>query len=288
MHDLKSKQLWIICNLSDAASKDEVTESILEIVESYTDHITVGTGKLYNHPDKISASWLESLDNLSNAECNHQTNLIYHSDSLEFLSEALSIGSKENALKWLDEYNRKHEQMTQSLLMLQYFIAEFIGELNKLSKMNHIVLSNQNISLLFSARDTASFHNAAKELIIEYCSKYQQNILDIKDEQVRQIRQYIDTHFMEYDISIELVAENLGIATAIVRDALQKSTGMMYKDYLTKLRMEYAKKLLQEGTLSVAEISQAVGYSSVSYFIRLFKNTTGTTPAKYLKSFKQL
>jgi len=59
-------------------------------------------------------------------------------------------------------------------------------------------------------------------------------------------------------------------------------TGKTYKDYVVGLRMEYAKQLLQSGDLSVAEISMMVGYSSVSYFIRIFKEETGVTPAKYM------
>lgn len=64
-------------------------------------------------------------------------------------------------------------------------------------------------------------------------------------------------------------------------------TGMLYKDYLAKLRIDHAKILLHEGNLSIAEISQTVGYSSVSYFIKLFKNATGFTPAKYMKNIVQ-
>lgn len=48
------------------------------------------------------------------------------------------------------------------------------------------------------------------------------------------------------------------------------------------LRIEYAKKLLmQEEDMTVAQICQKVGYSNIPYFIKLFKEMTGMTPAKY-------
>lgn len=281
--DSKTKQLWVICNLPDCSRKMEMTDSIIEVAESYFQDISVGVGKIYNSLDKISASWLESIDNMNHSHSNENKSFIHDSSDLWILEEALSTGSTENAQNWLDEYIKKQEKTNLSILMLQYSIAEFIGEISKLSKRNAISLSNQNISLLISARDLNSFHEGARELILEYCDKYRQRTRSLKYDQEHQICQYIDEHFMEYDISIELIAENLGTSTAAVRDAVLKSTGMMYKDYLVNMRMEYAKSLLQEGELSVAEVSQAVGYSSVSYFIRLFKHTTGFTPAKYIK-----
>ena len=52
-------------------------------------------------------------------------------------------------------------------------------------------------------------------------------------------------------------------------------------DNLKRLRLDHN---ISQEKLSVAEICEAVGYSSVSYFIRIFKEMTGTTPARYMKS----
>ena len=88
---------------------------------------------------------------------------------------------------------------------------------------------------------------------------------------------------MEYDISLEKVAEELNTSTTIVRESILEVSKKTYKDFVINLRVEYAKKLLQEGELSVAEIANQIGYSSVSYFIRMFKEATSITPAKYAK-----
>ena len=82
-------------------------------------------------------------------------------------------------------------------------------------------------------------------------------------------------------MSIEKAAENMHVSTSLVREAVYQHTGKMYKDYLIYLRIEYAKELLLKEELPVAEICQRVGYGNVSYFIKLFKEMTGVTPAKY-------
>ena len=71
--------------------------------------------------------------------------------------------------------------------------------------------------------------------------------------------------------------------TADVRNAVKTLTGKKYTDYVTFLRMKYAKELLSKGKIPISDICEAVGHSSVSYFIRIFKEETGMTPAKYRK-----
>lgn len=284
--DHKAQLLKVICSLQESSSRTDMVDYVTEVADSYSQDFLIGVGKTYDSLEKLSASWLESNDNLTNTSAKkglQDTDFIYDSYDLQLLETALSSGSAEDSLQWLENYVHKQERDNLSLLMQQYAFSEFTGKISKLSRLNGITLSNQNISLLISARNITSFYEAAREVILEYCQKFQEKSESRKDDQTYLICRYIQEHFMEYDISIEIIAENLGVSTATVRDAVLKATGKMYKDYLVCLRMEYAKTLLQEGELSVAEVSNAVGYSSVSYFIRLFKNMQGTTPAKYLK-----
>ena len=54
--------------------------------------------------------------------------------------------------------------------------------------------------------------------------------------------------------------------------------------YVTYLRLEHAKQMLQETDISVTEVAMHSGYQSISYFIRSFKKTYGVSPLKYRKS----
>ncbi|MBO5069404.1 MAG: helix-turn-helix transcriptional regulator, partial [Roseburia sp.] len=72
-----------------------------------------------------------------------------------------------------------------------------------------------------------------------------------------------------------------GVSKEKVRNAIHNQTGKMYKDYLMYLRIEYAKILLLQENMTAEEVCQKVGYSSISYFTKLFKKETGVTPAKY-------
>ena len=64
------------------------------------------------------------------------------------------------------------------------------------------------------------------------------------------------------------------------------ASGIIARDYLIYLRIEYAKELLGQENISVADLCRKVGYGNVSHFIKLFREVTGVTPAKYRKKVK--
>lgn len=164
--------------------------------------------------------------------------------------------------------------------------ARTLDELDDYFNNIEIELSNQSISLIISARNVENFRKAAEDLIHDYCDAFLRRKSREDEEEARRICEYVSRHFAEYDLSIENAAAALGTGTAAVRQAILKHTGKMYKDYLIFLRIEYAKNLLLEN-LTVDETCRKVGYSSISYFTKLFKEITGVTPAKYKRGTKQ-
>lgn len=60
-------------------------------------------------------------------------------------------------------------------------------------------------------------------------------------------------------------------------------TGMSYNDYLISIRIQKAKDLLANSSLSIEDIISMVGYNNKGFFYRIFKESTGVTPAKYRK-----
>jgi two-component system response regulator YesN len=59
---------------------------------------------------------------------------------------------------------------------------------------------------------------------------------------------------------------------------------MNFTDYLTKLRMKEATRLLEKTALRISEIAERLGYADLAYFSNTFKKTIGTTPSVYRKN----
>lgn len=95
---------------------------------------------------------------------------------------------------------------------------------------------------------------------------------------------YIQEHYLDAEISLSSTAMALGVSTKQVTRLLRSSIDVSFKEYLLKLRMEEAKKLLIDNKLSIAETAERVCYFNASHFIKCFKAYTGLTPGEWKKT----
>ena len=97
---------------------------------------------------------------------------------------------------------------------------------------------------------------------------------------VRQARDYILAH-IGAAITTEQLAKELGMNRTYLCKLFAEETGLTIHQYVTQVKMEEAKRLMDITSKSIAEIAAYFGYSSQSYFQRVFKAYTGMTPGIY-------
>ena len=100
------------------------------------------------------------------------------------------------------------------------------------------------------------------------------------------VRNYLQHNYMLFDISLDSISEILHISPSYFSMVFKKSLGVNFVEYVTELRMNAARELLQDPFLSTAEIAKMVGYESPSYFTRVFKKTLGVTPTEFRRSLR--
>ena len=100
---------------------------------------------------------------------------------------------------------------------------------------------------------------------------------------VRLACEYIDKNYQE-DINLNKISNYVSLSKNYFCNIFKKETGMTIWDYLIRIRMEEAKKMLLETEQKTYEISERVGYDDPSYFGRLFKKYTGFTPIEFRDS----
>lgn len=283
-YNCKKKLINVLCNYDSSERRALLSDIVVSVAESFSYAPTVGMGNVYPTLSGLSASWLESLNAIHEQEhmqIDRPSNFVYETESLQQIISALEIGSEEIAIEKLNLYVTHLKETSLSFLMLQYIFINFMGEVTKLSRKHHLDLSVQSVSLMLVSKDVHDFEMAAIELIRDFCKKFTLARSIQEDNELFRIYEHINACFSDYDISLEGVAETFHVNTTVVRQAVIKYTGKTYKDYIIFLRIEYAKRLLREQNLTIAEICQKVGYANISYFIRLFREIVGVTPAKY-------
>lgn len=94
---------------------------------------------------------------------------------------------------------------------------------------------------------------------------------------------YLETD-AEQSLSIEEIAEMCFVSPVYFRRLFRKYAGMSPVAYRTKRKIERARELMERTDISVAELSDLLGYDNPSYFSRVFKRETGIAPSDYRRS----
>ena len=87
-------------------------------------------------------------------------------------------------------------------------------------------------------------------------------------------------------ITIKQISENLELSSTYLNSIFKKKIGKTIQEYLITVRIENAKKLLQEQTLSVGTVARKVGYQSIRSFETAFLQKVGVSPTQYQKQQK--
>ena len=91
---------------------------------------------------------------------------------------------------------------------------------------------------------------------------------------------YVGDHFRE-TITLGQIAETMHLSASRTRHLFKNATTVGFKEYVTKLRMAEAKRLLLQTDVNICEIACAVGYSNTYQFYKVFKRCTSMSPADY-------
>lgn len=100
---------------------------------------------------------------------------------------------------------------------------------------------------------------------------------------ITEIDEYIYRHIAE-DISILHLCSIFMISQPYLSKLFKKHKSCTYNEYITKIKMELAKKYLKENYL-VGEVADMLGYADQFYFSKVFKAETGTSPRDYKKKY---
>ena len=97
---------------------------------------------------------------------------------------------------------------------------------------------------------------------------------------IQQAIHYIQMHFRE-KIPLFETAKALNISENYLGEIFTKEMGMSYNSYVNKIRLKYSKNLLKQNDLSISQICYTSGFSTASYFSKLFYNAYGELPSEY-------
>jgi transcriptional regulator GlxA family with amidase domain len=105
------------------------------------------------------------------------------------------------------------------------------------------------------------------------------------DKAILTAQAHIETCFRE-KLSIDNLAELVHLSKRTFQRRFKQATHLTVKEYIQKIRIEAAKKLLEENRLTINEIMYQSGYSDAKAFRYVFNKVTGVSPLVYRRKFK--
>jgi len=124
----------------------------------------------------------------------------------------------------------------------------------------------------------------------EYLSDYMMKIIELCNDvqksheakPIRQVKEYIEQNY-DKGIALEEIGKMVCLNPVYLSTLFKNQTGMNITNYVIKVRMEAAKKLLTESHMSVSAIASKVGYTDTKYFSKIFTKQVGIKPMEYRK-----
>ncbi len=258
--------------------------------------LQIGIGQLCNSIDQLVKSYRESINALSDrtiiGSVRHFEDLFseksyenpfftYESELLKAISSCDYQQSKILTDKVFSELNPRLD-----VCNVKEFVLAFIAVLYKSLTEGNIIDYKESFSIqkffkeiikLQSMQEIKLWTEAIIKGIIDEISLERSNKIN---SYVRKGVEYIHENFMR-DISLEEVAESIGISSYYFCRLFKQHFGKSFVQYLTEVRINQSIKLLNEDDFSIKELSERVGYNNPTYFCKVFKKHTGKTIGEY-------
>lgn len=307
---LTAIQNRLICvtgtNLTGACLS-EILAELYQSIEQYFSTVAgcclaIGTGTFYSSPLCLHTSLTQAAASLQYRIYSRQSITSSMAESKDFdfilLGVNLSVidviavhirhGCREESIscikKLISDLPRDRTPSDYQLITFK-ITNDIIDRLLKLG-ISADVLSNVPILYMNYFASIHSVGNAA-DLILNICDSILKSLSSNHEKKqskiVKNILEYIDRNY-RLPITSKSVAEEFYFNPSYFSSMFKEHVGTSFTKYVTNLRITEAKELLRETNIKIGDIARKVGYDDVQYFIKLFKNSTGTSPGNYRDS----
>jgi two-component system response regulator YesN len=280
----------------------QIGEEMCEEVNNKTDFtITIGIGSYYDDPRKVDRSYHEAIAAVKDSLISGVNSTIHWEDikSKDFadisypyeietkLVEKLKSRKTKQIPEIVDtlfkswcisddfDFNLSKSRMLELLGVLSRSAVEVGANFKDISPLNY-----KYTQKLFKVSTPEEMKDWLKSLLLKLSDQIDHFSDDFKDNIIYDGIKFIQSNY-EKDITLTEAAEASNLSVHYFSRLFKKEMGITFKEYLTKLRMEDAKRKLKNRDANISRIAKEIGYRNPSYFSKVFKEYEGKSPSEY-------
>jgi len=284
---------------------------IKEMVKKNFDFtISIGVGCIYNMVDKISLSYNEAINALSNkiilgndniirfnAISNNKLSIFYFTtEHRHKLLIAMRLSDIEECRQILNKIFSSIKGSCKSTVLLKITCIniistciEFLTEFKiKVDVNNNPEFDfNEAFAKIQSIEDIDNMQLYIEKFVTDSINEAVEKKKNTSSKFVKQAIDYIHDNISSTDLNLGEIAKSIYVDYSYLCFLFKRETGMTINNYITHIRMKKAKKLMEKGYEYITDISKKVGYLNANYFGKCFKKQYGLSPINYIEKIKQ-
>lgn len=205
----------------------------------------------------------------------------------QFIKAVLS-GQVSNTLKIYQDffYNKNWDLriLKNTIISLSSIISHLIIE----KGVNPYLAKGKNfifVNLIENSLSQKEVLTLGEKLFKSYTIQVAKSTFNTTDPHILEALKFIHNN-LEEELTLEKVAKQVNLNKCYFCTLFKKEMNISFSEYLTKLKIEKAKKLLLKPNNSISDIATMLGFNSQSYFSTQFKKYIGLTPKEFRKKAK--
>lgn len=243
-------------------------------------------------PDYLPMPILKGWDTEHPSDQPEPLNLQEHARKEALLMEAIVAGDSQLAIQTLEHLEDFSVSDTYEDRYLS--LKDQLNEFNAVCR--YAVCSSQKVPPLavlrihrmyaLQIRSVDSIHNSiclAHQMILDYCSCVQEEALTAYSPLIRRVISQIQLDTAN-QLSLRYLAEVCNVNASYLSNQFRIETGITLTEYINRHRVEKSLPLLLHSPLSIAQVSESVGFLDENYYARIFKRIKGVSPKVYRQS----
>ena len=284
--------------------KNAVVEIKHILQERYQIDITVSVSSVYRGVNNISKAYGESMDameykmvlgkgeiinynKIKEIKCNEYT-YFYPLNTEMHLINYVKTGDLKSVEKIITDIfdnnllKSAHSIQIVKCLMVDLIctIIKTINELGNSCESSFLEGLNP-IKKLLNCETIKEMKFQITDILMKICENIELQKKSHNSTLKENIIQYMEAHYSDSNLNITTISERFHINPAYLSRFFKEQTGECVLDYLNRVRLDNAKRLMKERKMCISDTAAAVGYNNSNTFIRIFKKYEGITPGNY-------
>lgn len=276
----------LLINLKNSFDKEDI-------------QLTISTGKQYEDIHDLYLSYSEALRQIENKFFMGKNEIIssfgfkplnktfFYDKKLEdAMVECIKSQNREKALNSLEILTEQLLGNSSSIEYIKYVYFQIIN--NIVCTLEDIGVRSEDTEMsntfIFGKINGAQTLNDLKQFTGMFIDKSISLLKKSKERKhtdfVNKTIDFIKANYQK-DLSLQDIAEKIFLSPRYLNSIFKEETGMTIFDYITQIRMEKAKILINSNNHKIQDIAERVGYNNVQSFIKFFKKYSGMTPTDY-------